>query len=73
MQTGPQALSFPPDIARKRILGTADAANFCGQSVANWRKLRAEKRLPGAICLGGKKLGWRVGDLIDWLDQQASA
>lgn len=64
---------LPAEIARKRVLATAEAANFCGQSVSNWRKLRADKKLPGAIRLGGKKLGWRLGDLIDWLDKQTAA
>lgn len=64
---------LPPEIARKRVLPTELAAEFCGQTVWNWRKLRASNKLPNAIRLGGKRLGWRVGDLIDWLDQQASA
>lgn len=64
---------FPAEIARKRVLPTEKAAEFCGQSLANWRKLRTEKKLPQAIRVGGKKLGWRVGDLIDWLDQKPSA
>ncbi|AOG06376.1 helix-turn-helix transcriptional regulator [Bosea sp. RAC05] len=64
---------LPPEIARRRVLDTELAATFCGQSVPNWRKLRADGKLPKAICLGGKKLGWRLGDLIDWLDKQTAA
>lgn len=63
---------LPAEIARKRVLPADKSAEFCGQTLANWRKLRSENKLPGAIRLGGKKLGWRIGDLIDWLDQQAS-
>ncbi|MBN9438235.1 hypothetical protein [Bosea sp. (in: a-proteobacteria)] len=64
---------LPAEIARKRVLPSVTAAEFCGQTIENWRKLRQKGKLPAPIRLGGKKLGWRIGDLIDWLDRQASA
>ncbi|QEL21696.1 hypothetical protein FQV39_03200 [Bosea sp. F3-2] len=64
---------LPAEIARKRVLPSETAAEFCGQTIENWRKLRQQGKLPAPITLGGKKLGWRIGDLIDFIDAKAGA
>lgn len=46
---------LPADIQRKRVLPTELAAECCGQTAWNWRKLRADGKLPPAI-----KIGWQA-------------
>jgi predicted DNA-binding transcriptional regulator AlpA len=59
--------NLPPEIARHRVIGTADSAAFAGFSTVHWRRLYKAGLAPKPVQLGGRKLGWRVGDLIDWL------
>jgi predicted DNA-binding transcriptional regulator AlpA len=59
--------TLPTEIAWHRILDTAEAAEFCGFSVPHWRRLYRSGRAPPPIRLSTRKLGWRAGDLIIWL------
>lgn len=63
---------LPPDLARHRILNTAQAAAFRGVSVATWRRLYRAKKVPEPIRISAGKYGWRVGDLIN-LDASRAA
>jgi predicted DNA-binding transcriptional regulator AlpA len=58
---------FPPDISRNKILGTADAAEFVNFSIPHFRRLYRAGVVPAPIQLSERKLGWKVGDLIDWV------
>jgi predicted DNA-binding transcriptional regulator AlpA len=58
---------LPSDIARHRVLNTAQSAGFCNISVSHWRRLYRNGRVPPPIQLSTRKLGWRIGDLVDWL------
>ncbi len=59
--------TLPPDTTRHRILRTADAAEFLGISVVHLRRLSQRGLVPAPIRLSACRLGWRLGDLIDWL------
>jgi predicted DNA-binding transcriptional regulator AlpA len=61
---------LPPDIARHRVLGTAEAAALCNISVPHWRRLYRTGKVPAPIKLSERKLGWRVGDLVEWLNSR---
>jgi predicted DNA-binding transcriptional regulator AlpA len=63
--------ALPPEIARHRVLGTRDACDFVGLSIPEWRRMRRDGEAPSPIMLGSKKQGWRIGDLIDWLESRA--
>jgi predicted DNA-binding transcriptional regulator AlpA len=63
---------LPSEIARHRVLATRDACEFVGVSISEWRNLRARGEAPPPIMLGSKKHGWRVGDLIAWLESRQS-
>jgi predicted DNA-binding transcriptional regulator AlpA len=65
--------SLPPDISRHRILDTKSACAFVGVSVANWRRLRTLGQAPAPIRIGSKKQGYRLGDLIDWIEARAES
>ncbi|MFC5561174.1 helix-turn-helix transcriptional regulator [Methylobacterium aerolatum] len=60
--------SLPPDIARRRVLGTKDAAEFLGLPLRTLRWMRQRGALPDAVKLSERKIGFRVGDLSDFLD-----
>jgi prophage regulatory protein len=65
--------ALPPNLARNRILGSADAAAFWGVSLPHWRRLYRVQQVPTPIKLSARKLGWRVGDLIDALETRSAA
>jgi predicted DNA-binding transcriptional regulator AlpA len=64
--------ALPPELSRNRILGAADAAAFWGVSVPHWRRLYRAKQVPRPIRLSERRLGWRVGDLVDALAARAA-
>ncbi len=61
---------LPTDIGRHRVLDTAEAAQFCRFSIAHWRRLYRAGKAPAPVRLSTRKYGWRVGDLIDWIEAQ---
>ena len=56
-----------PEVLRHRVLSTADAAAFLNFSVPHFRRLYRNGVVPAPIQLSTRKLGWRTGDLIDWV------
>ena len=54
------------DISRYRIIGSAEAAAFCNISLPHFRRMYRTGKAPAPIRLSERKLGWRVGDLLDW-------
>jgi predicted DNA-binding transcriptional regulator AlpA len=63
--------SFPTDLTRSRILDSAQASAFWGVSTAHWRRLYRAGKVPSPIRIGDRKLGWRIGDLVDALAERA--
>jgi prophage regulatory protein len=59
---------LPPEVTRCRILDTAEAAEFCKLSVPHWRRLYRTGKVPRPVRLSARKYGWRIGDLIDFID-----
>ena len=64
--------TLPVEISRHRLLSTAEAAAFCKISVPHWRRLYRAKKVPTAIRLSTRKYGWRIGDLVDWIEARRS-
>jgi prophage regulatory protein len=65
--------NLPPDLGRYRILDTPDTSEFVGLSVAELRRKRRSGDFPAPIQIGARKHGWRIGDLIDWLESRSQA
>jgi len=63
--------TLPNDLARHRVLDTRETCEFVSVSVAQWRRMRANAETPAPILLGSKKHGWRLGDLIDWIQSRS--
>jgi predicted DNA-binding transcriptional regulator AlpA len=62
---------LPPDMVRRRLLDTAEAAEFCKISIPHWRRLYRTGKVPRPVRLSARKYGWRLGDLADFIDQRA--
>ncbi|HEY8383966.1 MAG TPA: hypothetical protein VIL09_17645 [Microvirga sp.] len=56
-----------PDLARHKVLNTAEAAAYLNFSVPHFRRLYRSGGVPAPIQLSQRKLGWKLGDLIDWV------
>ncbi len=54
----------------KRILRTAEAAEYVGLSSSTLEKQRLTGHGPRFVCLGGRAVGYDIQDLDDWLDRQ---
>ena len=63
--------NLPPEMARTRVVGAAEAAAFCGFSVHHWRRLNRAGKVPKPVRLSGSKLGWQQGALVDFITQRA--
>jgi predicted DNA-binding transcriptional regulator AlpA len=59
--------NLPSDLGRNRILDAAASAAFWGVSLAHWRRMYRTGAVPAPIKVGERKLGWRVGALVDAL------
>jgi predicted DNA-binding transcriptional regulator AlpA len=66
------ALNTLPDVVtRRRLLGIEPTAEFVGRSVPEIRRLIRLGLFPKPLKLNGRRLSWRIGDLIDWIDSKA--
>lgn len=65
-------VDFGPRIERQRLLTAKDAAAFLGISLTNFRRGYWEGRLPQPVRISERRLGWRVQELIDFVDELAS-
>ena len=63
--------NLPPeiagDIARQRVMLAGEAAALLGFSLPHFRRKYRKGEVPKPIRLSERKLGWRVGDCLDWL------
>ena len=57
----------------RRILRTADAAEYVGLASATLEKMRLNGGGPVFIRLGGRAVGYDIRDLDEWLDSQRQA
>lgn len=60
--------SLPSEFARRRLLGTRDAAAFIGVSEKTFRRMKERGQLPRHVMPSERKFGWMIGDLSDFLD-----
>jgi predicted DNA-binding transcriptional regulator AlpA len=64
---------LPTELSRQRVLNSREAAKFVGLSLPHWRRLYRAGKVPRPLQLGERKLGWRIGDLVDFLAVKAAA
>jgi predicted DNA-binding transcriptional regulator AlpA len=67
------AVELPPEIARQRVLSEKAAANFVGLSHVTLERMRKLGTAPKHLVLSPRRLGYRIADLLRWLDERAAA
>jgi prophage regulatory protein len=55
-----------------KILRRKDVETMIGLSRSTIYKLMNQGTFPKAIQLGPRAVGWRISDIEDWIDQQAT-
>lgn len=55
-----------------RVVTESQAARYCGLSVVHFRRLRKDETGPRFVQLGVRRIGYRIGDLLTWLDDRSS-
>jgi predicted DNA-binding transcriptional regulator AlpA len=63
---------LPASLNRDRVLDSAQTAIFLGISLAHFRRLYREKRVPPPILIGLRKYGWQAGVLVDFVAAKTS-
>lgn len=62
-----KARSVQSELIYHRVLSTAEAAALLNFSVPHFRRLYRSGGVPAPLQLSTRKLGWRAGDLVDWI------
>jgi predicted DNA-binding transcriptional regulator AlpA len=65
--------SLPESLESKRILNARQASKLLGVSLSTFRRQHWSKKLPPAIEVGERRLGWRADDLLAFMERRASA
>lgn len=58
------------EVERRRVVSEREAAAFMGFSPGHLRRLRYEGRGPNHILMGETKVGYKLGALMDWVDER---
>jgi predicted DNA-binding transcriptional regulator AlpA len=64
---------LPDSLTPERILSAAQAAQFIGLSRPTLNRMRRAGKLPPAIQISDRRIGWRVRDLVAYLSAQPLA
>jgi predicted DNA-binding transcriptional regulator AlpA len=65
-------VELPPEIARQRVLDEKTAAEFIGLSHMTLERMRKLGTAPRHLALSPRRLGYRVCDLLAWLEERAA-
>ena len=58
------------DTARRRVVDERTAAAMLGMSLIHLRRLRKGHVGPMHVKLGVRRIGYKIGDVYDWLDSR---
>ena len=64
---------LPAEIARQRVIDEKTAAEFIGLSAMTLERMRKLGTAPKHLMLSPRRLGYRICDLLAWLDARAAA
>jgi predicted DNA-binding transcriptional regulator AlpA len=59
-------------LERRRVIVKAAAADLAALSLPHFRRLRRANQGPRFVRLGERRIGYRVGDVLDWIDARLS-
>jgi predicted DNA-binding transcriptional regulator AlpA len=57
----------------KQVITEAEAAAQCGLSLVHFRRERQLGRGPRHVKLGIRRIGYRICDVLDWIEQRLSS
>jgi predicted DNA-binding transcriptional regulator AlpA len=63
---------LPPEIGRHRVVCERAAAEFCGVAAITLERMRKSGTGPPYVRLSERRLGYRMGDLCNWLESRLS-
>lgn len=73
VENKPAPIVLPPVLDRARLVGVDQAAELLNFSVAHVRRLYRTGKMPKPVSIGGGKLGWKAGVLLDFIDGASGA
>ena len=59
-------------IEHHRVISEARAAKLAGVSLVHFRRLRLQSKGPRFVRLGERRLGYRLSDVFDWVNERLS-
>jgi predicted DNA-binding transcriptional regulator AlpA len=65
-------IELPPEIARQRVVDEKTAAEFVGLAAITLERARKAGTGPRHVRLSERRIGYRVCDLVAWLDTRLS-
>ena len=69
--------NLPPEVASEiamnQIMGAAEAAAFCNYSLPHWRRMYRSGAAPPPVRLSARKVGWRIGTLVEFNAKKEAA
>jgi predicted DNA-binding transcriptional regulator AlpA len=65
----PAQRQLPDNLSLERVLSAKQGADFVGLSVSQFRRQQWAGKLPPAIQLSTRRVGWKVRDLIEHLEK----
>jgi predicted DNA-binding transcriptional regulator AlpA len=68
-----QSPPLPPSLDGSRILSAKQAAEMLGISLCTLRRLHWAAKLPAPIQLSTRRIGWKVADLLAFVECSRAA
>ena len=65
--------ALPEVLEHQRILSARQASEMLGISIATYRRLQWAGKLPVAVQVSERRIGWRVADLVAHLGKNEKA
>ncbi len=59
-------------LQHKRVISEARAAELADLSLPHFRRLRRASQGPRWVRLGERRIGYRIGDVLNWIDARLS-
>lgn len=63
-------MTFQDIIARERMLNRHELQQLVGYSHMHILRLEKDGRFPRRIQIGENRVGWRLGDILDWIESR---
>lgn len=66
-------MALNDQVARLRIVNKKELKELVGYSDVHILRLEKAGKFPRRVQIGENRVGWRLGDILDWLDAKQSA